>query len=389
MKKLKQLFALLQMSFSGLSQRVGASLVTVIGIACVVGVLVAMLSMGMGLRKMALQNARDDRVMVLSKGAQATFMSNMERGTARLAMDGPGVKKGADGKPLASALTMVIVEGRKRSDDKRTAYPLFAVDQNFANVYPEVQVTAGRMFTPALREVIVGKTRYEQTKGLEIGDTIHMRGGDWTVVGRFEANGGGMENGLIGDAETVISAFARNTTQAVKVVLESPSSFDAYSAALKSNPAMDVDVKREAEVLEQDFKQITKLLNFISYFVGTVMAIGATLGAINVMYAAVDSRKREIATLRAIGFSGGPIVLSVLVESIVLALPGALLGVLLAWLFFNGDTVSPVGISIKLAVTPTLAALGISWAILMGFIGGFMPAIRAARAEVATALRAV
>jgi putative ABC transport system permease protein len=176
--------------------------------------------------------------------------------------------------------------------------------------------------------------------------------------------------------------------QGVTVVLESPRQHDEFVAALKSNPAIDVDVKRQAEWQADGIKGLTGLLDFISYFVGGVMAIGASLGALNVMYSIIDARKREIATLRAIGFGGGPIVVSVVLESLLLALPGALLGALLAWAWFNGNAVSPDGVSIHLAVTPRLIALGIVWALGIGTIGGFLPALRAARIPVASALRA-
>lgn len=388
MKKFKQIAALLQMSLSGIPQRLGSSLVTIVGIACVVGVLVAMLSMGAGVRKAALQNARNDRAVVLAKGAQSSFASNLDRTASPIIMDMPGIKKDGNGRPMATAMTIVMAEARKKIDNARTNFPLFAVDQNYFSVYPELRITAGRMFQPAVHELIAGNSRHELFKGLEIGDVIHLRGVDWTIVGHFAAGGGSTEDRLIGDADTVISAYGRNSTQAVTAVLDSPAAFNTFETALKANPSIDVDLKHEAEVLEQSYKPVIGILNFISYFVGTVMAIGATLGAINVMYTIVDGRKREMATLRAIGFSSGPIIVSVLIESIALALPGALLGVLLAWSLFNGNAVNPVGISFKLTVTAGLAVSGITWAVLMGVIGGVMPAIRAARVPVATALRA-
>ena len=230
-----------------------------------------------------------------------------------------------------------------------------------------------------------GHRMYE---GLEVGDKVRLRGSEWTVVGRFGVNGGATENALLTDADTLESAMSRHSLQAVTVVLNSAQEFDRFVTALNANPSINVDVKRETEWVAQQSKGLTGLLDFISYFVGTVMAIGASLGALNVMYSIIDGRKREIATLRAIGFGAGPIIVSVLLESLLLAVPGAFLGVLLAWLWFNGDTVSPVGISFQLAVTPRLALLGVIWALVIGLIGGFLPALRAARVPVATALRA-
>jgi putative ABC transport system permease protein len=171
-------------------------------------------------------------------------------------------------------------------------------------------------------------------------------------------------------------------------MLESPGSFEPLRAAVQSNPSLHLDVQREREAVEQDFKPLNALLNFISYFVGSIMAIGATLGAVNSLYAIVDARRRELATLRAIGFRAAPIIASVLCESILLALPGALLGGALAWILFNGLAASPFGFSFNLAVTPDLAVIGVVWALAMGFVGGLLPALRAGRVPVTTALRA-
>lgn len=389
MKLFRQFALLLQMGVTGWRQRSGSVLVTLIGITCVVGVLVAMLSMGTGVRSLANQNVRTDRAVVVSKGAQSVYLSVFDRPLATTIMDMPGIKRDADGKPLATAATFVQATARKKADNARATFLFFGVDQRFFKVFPEWHLTAGRMFTPGLFEVVVGKSRHEQFKGLEIGDVIHLRGIDWKIVGHYDSQGGIYEGGIMGDVETVISIYKRNSTQAVTVLLDSPSAFDAYNQALQSNPALTVEVKREKEVLDTATKGLTGIMDFISYFVGTVMAIGATLGAVNALYALVDSRKREIATLRAVGFGNGAILLSVLIESLLIAIPGAVLGVAIAWLFFNGNAVSPFGVSFKLVITPGLALLGIIWALFMGLLGGLFPAIRAARVPVATALRAV
>lgn len=382
MKKLKQLFALLQMSLGGVPQRLASVLVTVIGITSAVGVLVAMLAMGVGARQLSMHNVRADRADVVSKPG-----SNLDRAGRLAIMDMPGIRKDAEGKPLATASTIVLAPVRRKIDNKRMTVGLLAVDRQYFKVYPEMRITMGRVFQPAVRELIVGKTRHEQANGLDIGDRIRLRGAEWTIVGEFDIGGGGAENGLVGDFDTVTSAYQVNSAS-VSAVLETPAAFDTLQKALQANPTLTVELRHEAESADLRSKGLRGILNFVSYFVGAVMAIGATLGAINVMYSMVDGRKREIATLRAIGFSPSPIVISVLIESLVLALPGAILGVLVAWVFFNGNAVSPMGISFKLTVTPALALLGITWALLMGLIGGVMPAVRAARVPVATALRA-
>jgi putative ABC transport system permease protein len=387
MTAFKQLRALVQMSLRGIPQRLGTSIVIVVGTTCVVAVLVSMLSMGSGLREFSNMGARDDRVLVLSKGATGVPASTLENAVMRAIIDAPHIKKGDDGKPLATAVTNASAEGRRKADNVRVTFPFLGVDAQYFNVYPEQRLIAGRMFNPAVFEVVVSQSRADMLKNFEIGDKLRLRGVDWVIVGRYQGSGVA-DLSIIGDGDTVRSAYKKNTVEDVDAILESPAAVDAFRAVLASNPATSVDVKTDREVMQNNNKGLTDLVDFISYFVAVVMGIGATLAAVNVMYAVVDSRRREIATLRAIGFSGGPIVLSVLIESILLALPGALLGVLIAWLFFNGDNVSYSALTFHLAVTPTLVVLGIAWATVMGILGGITPAVRAARVPVADALRA-
>jgi putative ABC transport system permease protein len=383
----KQLRALVQMSLRGIPQRLGTSVVIVIGSMCVVAVLVAMLSLGSGLRESSRLGARDDRVLVLSKGATSVPASNLENSVVRAIIDAPHIKKGDDGKPLATAVSNASADGRKRIDNTRVTFPFLGVDAQYFKVYPEQRLIAGRMFNPAVYEVIVSQSRTDMLKNFDIGDKVHLRGVDWTIVGRYQGSGVA-DLSILGDGDTVRSAYKKNTIEDVDAILESPAAIDAFRAALAANPATSVDVKTDLEVGLDNNKGLTSLVDFVSYFVAVVMGIGATLAAVNVMYAVVDSRRREIATLRAIGFGGGPIVLSVLIESILLSLPGALIGVLIAWLFFNGNSVSSFTITFHLAVTSALVALGLVWATAMGVLGGIAPAIRAARVPVADALRA-
>ena len=388
MTTLKQFVALLQMNLSGLRYRVGTVLVTVIGTTCVVGVLISMLSMGTGARAMVMKNARDDRAWIFSHGAQGNWDSNLPKNTVPIIADMPGIKKDADGKALAYASVMDVVEGRKRIDTSRANFGLIGVGEEFAAVHPEFHLTAGHMFRPGVRELIAGKSRHEIFKNFDIGDHVRLRGNDWTVVGHFDA-GGLFDGSLLADAPTVMSAFGNAGVNTVTVMLESGAAFDRLQAGLKANPSIDVDARREFDVVREQSKQISGLMDFISYFVGTIMAIGATLGAVNAMYAIVDSRKRENATLRAIGFGVGPVILAVLAEALVLVVPGAVIGAMAAWLLINGHVISPGGASFALTVTPGLAAIGVAWAVGMGLLGGLLPAVRAARVSVISALRAV
>jgi putative ABC transport system permease protein len=387
MKTFKQFVALLQLSLSGLRYRSSTVLVTIVGAACVVGVLISMLSMGTGARAMVMQNARADRAWILSHGAQDSFDSNLPKSAVPIISDMPGIEKDADGRALAYAAVIVDVEGRKKVDNSRVHFGLLGVGDMFRAVHPEFHLTAGRIFQPGVRELIAGKSRHELLKNFEIGDHVRLRGNDWTVVGHFEA-GGFFDNNLMGDAPTVMSAFGNSSFNSVTAMLESPAAFDQLQAALKANSSVDVEVRREIDLMREQSKQLSKVMDFVSYFVGVTMAIGATLGAVNAMYAIVDSRRREIATLRAIGFGVWPVVLAVLTEALVLVLPGAAIGALAAWFLFNGNVISPGGLSITLSVTPGLVALGIGWALAMGLIGGLLPALRAASVSVTAALRA-
>ncbi len=257
----------------------------------------------------------------------------------------------------------------------------------------EIHLVDGRLFKPGLRELIVGRGAQQQFKGLELGQKLELRGTDWTVVGAFESGGDSHESELMADAETVLSAYRRNLYQSVFVQLDSAGAFEGFKKSLTSNPQLAVDVKREREYYAEQSKALSKVLSFVAYVVGGIMAVGALFGALNTMYSAVSSRSQEIATLRAIGFGNTPVVISVMLEALVLALIGAIIGSALSWIFFNGNAISTLGanftqVVFKLTVTPELIALGIIWACVIGVIGGLFPAIRAARLPVAAALRA-
>jgi putative ABC transport system permease protein len=229
---------------------------------------------------------------------------------------------------------------------------------------------------------------------LGVGDRVKFGDNEWTVVGAFDSGGGAHDSELFGDLETVLSAYNRTSVNSVTVKLDRPSALDSLNALTK-DPTLQLVVQREPAYYEQQSQSFASFLTVIAHFVGAIMAMGAIFAALNTMYSAVSARTTEIATLRAIGFGSGAVVASVLVEALLLALLGALVGAFLAWLFFNGNTVSTIAgnqgvaqIAFKLRVGPDLVAVGIVWACVVGLIGGLLPAIRAARLPVATALRA-
>jgi len=250
-----------------------------------------------------------------------------------------------------------------------------------------LRLTDGRMFQPGLHEVIVGAARRTAMIGLELGDRIRMRGEDWLIVGHYRSVAYLDEGGLT-DAETLWAALKANSFQYVTVMLNSARDLGNFKEQVKADPTLTVTVEAEDKFLAHQSRELTRLLDFISYFVVSIMAIGATVGTVNILYMIVDQRRREMATLRAIGFGSFPIVAAVLLESLLMALPGAALGAAVAWVLFNGHHVTPVGFSIDLRVTGAVMALGVGWALGMGLIGGVSPAIRAARVPVAEALRA-
>jgi putative ABC transport system permease protein len=384
MHPLRQILALTASAIRSIPARLGASLVTVIGVTTVMAVLVALLSLGEGVTYLAGKNVRADRAVVLSKGASASN-SFLTRANIAIIADAPGVKKDDHGKPLLTAGTLVQVDLITNDSQRGNVFLI-----GFTNpaVYSEIRVVEGRYYRPGLHELIVSESVRSRYRDTGIGGHIQLHGEPWTIVGVFKDTGGFFDLNVFADGDTVLSAFGRNAFQQVVVQLDSAAAFDAFRHAVTTDPSLTVDVQTEAQNRLDTVKQLKGLLDFISYFVGGLMAIGALCGALSSLYAAVDARRREIATLRAIGFSSGPVVVSVLVEGIVLALPAAVLGAAIAWLMFNGNVISTVGLTFPLAVTPHLALISLFWAVGIALLGGLLPALRAADLPVATALRA-
>lgn len=387
MSSSKQFSALVRMNIAGIGQQIGPAVTIVIGIASAVGVLSAMLAMSFGAHREAMADVRADRVVLTSVGSQSVNDSSIPREAASAIGDLPGIRRSAKGQPIAVLEAEVIIEARRREGGARIQFPLYGVSSGLTDLRPELHVSSGRMFRPGLHELIASDLCAREYSGFDIGDRRTLRGGDWTVVGHFD-EGPTIVCTLYTDAGSVLAAFGRDSYNDATVMLQSPSGFGAFEAVLKANPGLRVRAEREREVVEQNMKGFDRILQFAAYFVGAIMAIGATLGAMNSLYALVDIRRRDIATLRAIGFGSGPILTAVLAESILLAVLGALVGAGLAWIFFNGLSASPFGVSFQLAVTPLVVAVGAGWALLMGLMGGLLPALRTARVPVTAAFRA-
>jgi putative ABC transport system permease protein len=385
----KQFSALLRMNLAGIPARLGLVCTIIIGVACAVGVLVSMLAMGVGARREAMGNVRPDRVILRSVDAQGPMQSSIAKDAASLIRDLPGIRRNAQGEPIAVSQVLVFVQARSKINGGQIGFPLSGVTSGLADYLPELHLTSGRMFKPGLRELIASNKCARQLTDFAVGDKRRMRGGEWLVVGNFDLGRTEGVCSVFADADTILSAFGRDTYNQVNVMLQSVATFADVTNALKATPTLRVEAKHESQVTEESMQQLSGILNFVSYFVGGIMAVAATIGAANSLYAIVDGRRRELATLRAIGFNSAPIIASMLSESIFLALPGALIGALVAWFLFNGLHASPFGTSFRLAVTPSLALLGLGWALGMGVISGLLPAVRAARVPVTVALRSI
>ena len=393
MSAMSQITSISVMNLRSVPQRLGSSFVIVIGIAGVVAVVLSVLAMAIGVLSTISNTGRTDRAIVVRAGSASDLSSVITRDQGLTIMDAPGVKKDASGQAIASADTLTVVDLPTSDGSSWANVSLRGVGPKLMALRPETKVIAGRMFKPAVHELIVGKKALSQFPSLQIGKRIKVMASEWEVVGVFES-GDQRESEIYGDAETVMSAIRRNAYQPVTVLLESPGSFETFKTALTTNPQLQVEVKRESEYFADQSKTLTQVLSVIAYVVGGIMAVGALFGALNTMYTAVSTRGKEIATLRALGFGATPVVISVFVEAVALALLGAALGSLAAWLFFDGHIVSTSGggvaqIVFALTLTPGLIAVGVIWAFVIGLVGALFPAVRAARLPVATALRAV
>ena len=391
---LRQIIAVTLLNIGSIPRRLGPSLVIVIGIAGVVGVLISVLAMEQGFLDTMTHGGRRDRAIVLRGGSTAELASTMSRDAALTITDAPGIRHDAADRPIASAEAVVVVQLPLRATGTDANVTLRGVGRLAGELRPEIHLLAGRMFQPAVRELVVGRNAVGQFAGLQLGSHIAFRDSDWMVVGIFESGGDSHESEMIADVDTVLSAYRRSLYQAVTVLLDNAQAFDGFAAFVRSNPQLAVEAKRETDYYAQLSEQLAKVMSFVAYVVGGIMAVGALFGALNTMYSAVSDRSIEIATLRALGFGATAVLVSVFVEALLLSVAGAAIGALLAWALFNGNAVNTLSgnftqVVFHLNVTLSLAALGIIWAIVIGLVGGLFPALRAARLPVAEALRAV
>jgi len=381
------------LSVRTIPQRLSSSAVAVIGIAGVVIVFVAVLSIGAGFRAAMADAGSPSRAIVMRNGADSEMTSGFPGDQADIMKQAPGVKR-VDNRPLASAELYVMVDVNKRSTGTAANVPLRGVEPVVMQVRDEVRIVDGRMFQFGTNEAIVGRSANRQFTGVDLGSEYVAGNLKIKIVGVFDAGGSASETEIWCDSRLVQAVYQRgNSYQSLLASLDSPASFDTLKDWLTTNPQLNVQVRRETEYYAQQSQVMTGLINGIGYTIAVLMGIGAVFGAILTMYTAVATRTREIATLRALGFNTGSVLISVLAESLALAALGGLLGGLTAYLAFNGYETSTMNfqtfsqVAFAFAVTRSLLIQGLRYALIMGLVGGLMPAIKAARLPIATALR--
>ncbi|HXD00103.1 MAG TPA: ABC transporter permease [Verrucomicrobiae bacterium] len=390
---LSQIGSITKFGFLSIPQRLGSVIATFVGIAGVVGVLVGVLSMAAGFRQAMAASGSPDAAIVLRSGADSEMVSGLSRESTRLIGDAPGVAHSTNG-PLASPELFVIINLPKRSTGSDANVPLRGVEESARSVHDSVKIVQGRMFEMGKDEVIVGTGAAMEFSGLQVGDMVKVGRFQWPVVGIFSANGGLSESEIWTDARVLQAAYNRGDSfQSVYAKLDSPEAFDKFKDSLTTNPQLEVKVERQSEYYAEQSQRVTQLITTLGFLIASLMALGAVFGALNTMYSAVSARTREIATLRALGFGSGAVVVSLMLESLVLAFAGGAVGGGLAYAAFNDFHTSTMNlqsfsqVTFAFLVTPALLIQGIIWASLIGLIGGIFPAVRAARMPIASALR--
>jgi putative ABC transport system permease protein len=385
---IRQIFIVSALNFKGLKQRFWQSLVIVTGLGTTIGVLLSMMSLTEGMRQAFLRAGDPMRAIVVSQGVDINEQaSTITRAMAPLIADAPGIARDTDGSPLAdralnTSLPVIRVNGSKGNITMRGMGP------KGLKVRPEIQLVAGRMFQTGKREMIVGVGTQVTYRNMKIGDKVILPDGEWPIVGVYKS-GDVLEGQVLGDADTLMTATRRKNYNTVLVRLASFDSLAAFKKALTTNPALAVEVERHSDWYQRFSGRATGFLTSLAYAVGVIMAIGALFGCLNTMYAAVSTRGREIATLRALGFGAFPVAVSVILEAVFLAVTGAVIGAAIAWILYDGKQDNFGGALFPLTVSPSLIALGIVWALIVALLGGLLPSIRAARRPVVEALRAI
>ncbi|MGD1031338.1 MAG: ABC transporter permease [Opitutaceae bacterium] len=392
---LSQVASITKFGLMGIPQRRGSVAAAVCGIAGVVTVLVGVLSIASGFRRVMDSSGSPDSVIVLRSGSDTEMVSGIAGPQTNLIADAPGVARGPDG-PLASSELFVIINLPSRSTGKDVNVPLRGVEPAAFRVRDQFRIVEGRNFEFGKNEVIAGVGAAREFAGLGVGQKMKVGSREWPVVGIFSAGGGAAESEVWTDARVLQGAYNRGDSfQSVYARLKSPADFDAFKQSVTTNPQLNVGASRQTDYFAEQSSAMNTLITTLGYSVALLMAVGAVFGAFNTMYSSVSARTREIATLRALGFGNGCIVASVMLESVALALVGGIAGAAIAYFVFNGFHAAALNfqsfsqVAFAFMVTPRLLVEGIVWATLIGLIGGLWPALRAAWIPIAAALREI
>jgi len=387
MNTLRQIWIVTSLNFRSLPRRLWQSLVIVVGMACVIGVLLSMLSMTEGLHSATVNTGDPRATFVISAGAQWEAQGSLSRDKARIIMDMPGIAKAPDGAPIAEPGLEVGVPTSLAKNGAMAWIVLRGMGPHGPMLMPTFHIVQGRMFRPGSHELIVGMRAKDRFTDAAVGDKVILPDGAWPIVGAY-ATGDLRDGELFGDTETLMLSIRHKTYNSVTLRLAQPDGLDALRRALKSNPALNVDVMTVHDWNVKRSADFARFMLIIVFGVGLLLAIGALFGCFNTMYSSVAARKREIATLRAIGYGGFAVGVSVILEAGALSLAGAALGAVFAWSRYDGVIDGFGGDIFRMTVSPAMIGMALFWAVAVAILGGFLPAIRAARRPVVQALRA-
>ncbi|MCL4708656.1 ABC transporter permease [bacterium] len=383
----------LSYSFRNLWTRRMTTVLTLSGVALVVFVFVASLMLSEGLRQTLVSTGVDENAIVIRRASQAEVQSSIDREQANIIKTQPEVALDNNGKPQSASDVVVLISLPKRSNNEPTNVVVRGTSPEGLSLRAQqVKLAEGRMFEPGLQELIVGKSLQQRFQNCDIGSSLRMGGTDWKIVGVFDGGRTGFDSEIWGDAEVIMPAWRRPVFSSVTVRLRDANQFEALRQRLESDPRMVVDVKREKQYYDEQSKFMAIFINVLGTIVTFIFSFGAMIGAMITMYAAVSNRTQEIGTLRALGFRRRSVLTSFLIESVLLAVLGGIVGLLLSSLLqfvsistTNWNTFSELAFSFKLS--PFIVVQALIFSLIMGFVGGFLPSVRASRLKIVEALR--
>lgn len=384
---------LLSYSFKNILARKLTTSLTIFGIALVVFVFCAVLMLSNGLNQTLVGTGDDNNVVIIRRASQTEIQSIIDRNMANVIKADEAILKDENNIPMVTGEILVLINQPKRGSNKPSNVPVRGVTKTSITIRPAFKIVDGRMWQPGTSEIIAGYKVAETFQGCGIGETVRFGMRDWTVVGIFESAGSGFESELWGDVDQLMDAFGRPVFSSLTMRLSNPEDFEAMKTRIENDPRLTVEVKREKEYYKEQSRFTTVFINVLGIMISMIFSMGAIVGAMITMYAAVANRTVEIGTLRSLGFNRKTVLFSFLIESLLIAVIGGIIGIAAASFLrlvevstTNWDTFAEIAFSFQLSISIIISAL--TFAVVMGFIGGFLPAVRAARLRIVNALRA-